>query len=136
MLRHFTIAVAGALLLTATPHARDPRIVVAGKYVGVQTDDLRARGHIQLTIVNGTEAPLRQATLRLSSPVNGALGDGPIEFGDVAAAETAVKSSAIAVDRKFYESGEPLVVVLSYSDAGEVRELSVTVRRDANGGAQ
>lgn len=130
-----TVAVAALLLTTVPLHARDPRIVVEANFVGVRTDEVRSRGHVQLTVVNSTDAELRQVSLRLVTPSNGSLGEGAVEFGGIAVGETAVRSVEFDLDRSSFESNEPFVVTLTYNDtAGENREATLAVRRVPDGG--
>jgi len=129
-----------AMLLAATLHAQDqpPRIVnVQARIIQSQTEEALVRGSLELSLENGSTGALRDVRISLLTPTIGVLGDGtgPLAIGDVAFDQTYVGASDFVLEKSFIDSGQPLVVRVSFTDAGgESREASVAVRLQTAGG--
>ena len=135
MTRRLTFGVLVLWLMAALPHAEGPMITIQGTIKSADSRGSLLAGSIELVLVNATQTTLRSATLRLASPITGALGEGTVQLGDVDVDATIAPSVDFELEQSFLDSGEPMVVTLAYKDiADEPREVNIVVRRATAGG--
>ncbi len=129
-----------AMLLATTLHAQDhpSRIVnVHARINQSKTVEALVRGSLELSVENGSTGALKDVRISLLTPATGVLGDGtgPLAIGDVAFDQTYIGSWDFVLEKAFIDSGEPLLLNVSYTDAADAtRETSVAVRLQAAGG--
>lgn len=135
MTRRFTLGVLALCLMVALPHAEGPMVTIQSTIKSAEPRGGLLAGSMELVLVNASHTTLRNATLRLVSPMTGALGEGPVLLGDVDVDATIAPTVDFELEQSFLESSEPMVVTLAYTDGGDTpREVNVVVRRATEGG--
>ena len=134
------VGVLAAALLAATLHAQDAATGPVGIHTRViesQVEELLVRGSLELSLENSATSTLGSAQISLLAPSSGVLGDGtgPVDLGDIAFDQTHVQRVDFVLEKTFVDSGEPLLVRITYTDgSGDAREASVATRLKATGG--
>lgn len=135
MTRRFTLGVLALCLMVALPHAEGPMITIQGTIKSAESRGALLAGSMELVLVNSSQATLRNAAVRLASPLTGALGEGTVPLGDVEIDATIAPTVDFELEQSFLDSGEAMVVTLTYTDSGDTqREVHLVVRRPAEGG--
>jgi len=135
MTRRFTLGVLALCLMVALPHAEGPMITIQSTIKSAEPRGGLLAGSMELVLVNASQTTLRNATLRLASPVTGALGEGTVPLGDIDVDATTAPAVDFELEQSFLDSSEPMVVTLTYTDSGDTqREVNIVVRRATNGG--
>jgi hypothetical protein len=140
MTRRSRAVVLVAMLLAATLHAQETAtnpVIVHARINQSKIEEALVRGSLELSLQNASPASLRDVRVSLLTPVTGVLGDGtgPVAVGDVAFDQTYGGTYDFVLEQAFMESGEPLLLKVSYTDAADAtRETSVAVRLQAAGG--
>ena len=129
-----------AMLLATAPHAQEPAtnpIAVHARINQSKTEEALVRGTLELSLENGSSGALKDVQVSLLTPATGVLGDGtgPVAIGDVAFDQTYVGSCEFVLEKAFFDSGEPLLLRVTYIDEADAeRESSAAVRLQAAGG--
>ena len=135
MTRRFTFGALALWAMVALPHAESPRITIQSAITSSDARGPLQAGSMELVLVNATDTTLRHVTLRLASPITGALGAGVVEVGTVDVAATIAPTVDFELEKTFLDSTEPMVITVTYTDsADEQHEVNVVVRRTTDGG--
>lgn len=136
MTRRFTLGVLALWAMVALPHAEGPMLTMQSTIKSSDSRGSLLAGSMELVMVNASQTTLRNVTLRLASPVSGALGTGIVELGTVDVDATIAPTVDFEMEKSFLDSNEPMVVTVTYTDsADEQHEVNVVVRRTISGGA-
>jgi hypothetical protein len=129
-----------AMLLATALHAQEPTsgpITVHARINQSKTEEALVKGSLELSLENSSPGALKDVRVSLLTPVTGVLGEGagPLAIGNVAFDQTYVGSCDFVLEKAFIDSGEPLLLRVTYIDGADAeRESSVGVRLQAAGG--